>query len=387
VTGLPAGWTNTTLGELGRYHNGRGFKKSEWSKSGRPIVRIQNLTGSGGAFNYFDGLAEERHIVREGDLLISWAATLGSFIWRGPEGVVNQHIFKVQSNINPKFHHYLIDYALNDLRRKTHGSGIVHITRPVFDSFKVPLPSIADQERIAGVLDEYGSRLNAADQYLIAAKMRSRALSNAQEALSVSGAPIVTLEELLAEPLRNGHSASASVAGKIRTLTLTAVTAGKFIDRFSKLTAADPHKVRNLWLRSGDILVQRSNTPDLVGSSALYEGPDNWAIFPDLLIRVRVNHSRVRPEYVAAVLAGTASRARFRGLAKGLAGSMPKIDQAAIAGTPIPLPPFEEQDRIVAELSAWKSEYRAVSSSLAAAERRGLSLRRSLLDAAFSGRL
>src|SRR5438105_4958984 len=115
------------------YLNGRGFKKSEWSDIGRPIIRIQNLTGSGESFNYYNGDAEDRHTVREGDLLVSWAATLGVYVWRGPEAVLNQHIFKVESQIEPAFHRHLLEHVLSDLQRQTHGSGMVHITKDKFD--------------------------------------------------------------------------------------------------------------------------------------------------------------------------------------------------------------------------------------------------------------
>ena len=115
MTTLPAGWRRTDLGSLGLYINGRGFKKSEWRDHGRPIIRIQNLTGSGEAFNHFDGEADERYIARPGDLLVSWAATLGAYIWNGPEAVVNQHIFKVDSNIDKDFHKYLLDFKLEEL--------------------------------------------------------------------------------------------------------------------------------------------------------------------------------------------------------------------------------------------------------------------------------
>lgn len=90
-------WEDTTLGKLGRYINGRAFKTSEWSKAGRPIIRIQDLTGSNRNPNYYNGQIEDRYIVRPGDLLISWSATLGAYIWDGPEAVLNQHIFKVES--------------------------------------------------------------------------------------------------------------------------------------------------------------------------------------------------------------------------------------------------------------------------------------------------
>ena len=140
MTELPPGWAIATLGEIGEYLNGRGFKKSEWRESGRPIIRIQNLTGSGNHVNYFDGEPEERYTARRGDLLVSWAATLGVFVWDGPEAVVNQHIFKVRSHVDRSFHRYLLLWVLNDLRRQTHGSGMVHITKSRFEETPVPLP-------------------------------------------------------------------------------------------------------------------------------------------------------------------------------------------------------------------------------------------------------
>jgi len=150
VTDLPSGWEWSTLGEIGEYLNGRGFKKSEWRETGRPIIRIQNLTGSGEAFNFYQGDAEERHVVRDGDLLVSWAATLGVYIWRGPEAVLNQHIFKVRSHLDLRFHRHLLSHVLADLLRQTHGSGMVHITKGRFDSTRVPVPPLAEQDRIVG---------------------------------------------------------------------------------------------------------------------------------------------------------------------------------------------------------------------------------------------
>ena len=86
---LPHGGAQTTLGEIGRYLNGRAFKSNEWSDRGRVIIRIQDLTGSGDSPNRYAGVVEPRYEVRAGDLLISWAATLGAYIWRGPDAVLN----------------------------------------------------------------------------------------------------------------------------------------------------------------------------------------------------------------------------------------------------------------------------------------------------------
>ncbi len=160
---LPNGWVDVTVGELGEYINGRGFKKTEWSTSGRPIIRIQNLTGSGSSFNYFDGPLEERYIVSPGSLLVSWAATLGVYRWTGPEGALNQHIFRVRSFIDEGFHRYLLQDAVDLMQGNTHGSGMVHITRGRFDETPVSLPPIAEQDRIVTAIEEAFSKLDAGE--------------------------------------------------------------------------------------------------------------------------------------------------------------------------------------------------------------------------------
>lgn len=159
---LPTGWTLTSMGQIGRYLNGFAFSSKTWARSGRPIIRIQNLTGSGSEFNYFEGEIEDRYIVRDGDLLFSWAATLGVFVWRGPEAVLNQHIFKVESRVNKSFHRYLIEHKIAEMMQQTHGTGMVHITKKKFDAVPVFEPPMVEQEKIVEILEEQLSRLDAA---------------------------------------------------------------------------------------------------------------------------------------------------------------------------------------------------------------------------------
>jgi type I restriction enzyme S subunit len=195
------------------------------------------------------------------------------------------------------------------------------------------------------------------------------------------------LAALLREHLRNGHSAKASGSGEgIPTLTLTAVTTGQFTADNVKLTVASREKVQDLWLEPGDIFVERSNTPELVGTAALFTGPRGFAVFPDLLIRVRLRNE-VNTQYVAAFLRSPRARAYFRARAQGIAGSMPKIDQGAVEGLAIPIAPRSEQDRIVAAIEQHLSD---IDAGVAALERVRTNLKRygaSVLKTACEGRL
>ncbi|GAA4189616.1 hypothetical protein GCM10023074_05260 [Microbispora amethystogenes] len=195
------------------------------------------------------------------------------------------------------------------------------------------------------------------------------------------------LESLLREPLRNGYSGRASADGVgVRTLTLTAVTKNQFTETNTKIATAESARVRDLWLEPGDILVQRSNTPELVGTSALFNGEKQWAVFPDLLIRVRLN-SEASPDFVQLVLQTSKIRHFFKASAKGLAGSMPKIDQGTILRTPIPALPVEEQHEIVGRVAKRLAEVESLAELIDRVKVQAAALRGRLLTNAFEGRL
>ena len=94
---IPVEWDIVELGDMADYLNGAAFKPSDWSDRGLPIVRIQNLTGTSDKFNYFEGEKKDRYRINNGDLLISWSASLGAFLWHRGEAWLNQHIFKVDN--------------------------------------------------------------------------------------------------------------------------------------------------------------------------------------------------------------------------------------------------------------------------------------------------
>jgi type I restriction enzyme S subunit len=197
---------------------------------------------------------------------------------------------------------------------------------------------------------------------------------------------LARLGDCLAEPLRNGHSARATSDGTgIRTLTLTAVTKGDFSEANTKLTVADSEKVQDLWLEPGDILIERSNTPELVGTARLFRGPRKWAIFPDLLIRVRA--AGVLPEFLELALSTAPARQYFQGAAQGSAGTMPKIDQTTISDFEFPLPDLPEQQRIVAKVEELLASVNAARDSLARVPAILKRFRQAVLAAACDGRL
>lgn len=143
-------WRTYKLSDLAQFINGRGFKQSEWTSSGLPIIRIQNLNGSS-EFNYYNGDFDKRHYINTNDLLFSWSGNRGtSFgpnIWGGAPGLLNQHIFKVENTdlISKEFLYLVLKYATKIIERKAHGgSGLVHVTKSELEKFEVDLPGNAN---------------------------------------------------------------------------------------------------------------------------------------------------------------------------------------------------------------------------------------------------
>jgi type I restriction enzyme S subunit len=149
-------WRIINLGDAATFVNGYAFKPSDWSDQGNEIIRIQNLTKSSKEVNYFEGQIAEKYKVSKGDLLISWSATLGMYEWEGEDSWLNQHIFKVvfdKEEFDKNFFKYLISGSLDRLGQEVHGATMKHITKKKFDAFKIPLPPLLTQKKIADILD------------------------------------------------------------------------------------------------------------------------------------------------------------------------------------------------------------------------------------------
>jgi type I restriction enzyme S subunit len=169
---IPPHWKSAKLGEVANYLNGRAFKPIEWEKSGLPIIRIQNLNKSDAEYNYSNKIFEDRYLVKKGDLLFAWSASLGAYIWRNNDAWLNQHIFKVvpKNNTELSFLYYLLNKIVAELYAKTHGSGMVHITKGKFESTLIPLPPLHEQHLIVAKIEELFSELDNAVENLKKAK-------------------------------------------------------------------------------------------------------------------------------------------------------------------------------------------------------------------------
>ncbi len=157
----------------------------------------------------------------------------------------------------------------------------------------------------------------------------------------------VRLMDILVEKPTNGYSPKGvDYVTNYRNLTLTATTSGCFRYDAFKYVDISFEEADKYWLKHNDILIQRSNSRELVGTSCLYDGEDDQYIYPDLMMRLHIVPD-IDVKYIDYVLKSPYVRQYYSRSASGTSESMPKINQSIVASTVIPLPPISEQKRIV----------------------------------------
>src|SRR5690348_17124854 len=110
-------WQLSPLYGLAQWTNGLAFREFQFDQVGKPVIKIAELKG---------GLSEQTKFTRQsfdasvhvsaGDMLFSWSGnpdtSIDVFWWKGPDGWLNQHIFKVlpAPGIDRVYFYYLLKY-------------------------------------------------------------------------------------------------------------------------------------------------------------------------------------------------------------------------------------------------------------------------------------
>ena len=349
--------SRVTLGEIADFINGVAFKPADWEESGKRIIRIQNLTNPKKPFNRTNRIVAKKYEVAPGDLLVSWSATLGVFVWEGPDtALVNQHIFRVvphHGRIDPSYLRHMLSDALVQMDEHLHGATMKHVNRGEFLGTKIPLPSLAEQKRIAAILD-------AADALRAKRRQAIAQLDPLLQStfLDMFGDPVtnpmgweIEVFDNWLDNIESGWSPKClnrkALTHEWGVLKLGAVTWCEFDDSNQKSLPPSLSPRPELEIAPGDLLFARKNTRDLVAAVAYVHKVRPRLMLSDLIFRLRLN-SGIEPTFLWQLLIQPKQRQVIQKLAGGSAGSMPNISKAKLKTVELIKPRLDLQRRFAA---------------------------------------
>lgn len=159
---------------------------------------------------------------------------------------------------------------------------------------------------------------------------------------------VVTAFENLCEGFQYGTSAKSQKSGKVPVLRMGNIQNGK-IDWTDLAYTSDEDEINKFILRKGDVLFNRTNSPELVGKSGIYKG-ERPAIFAGYLIRIK-NYPELNSEYLNYCL-NTVYAREFCQQVKTDGVSQSNVNAQKLGKFPLPLPPHHEQHEIVRRVEA-----------------------------------
>ncbi len=378
---------------------GSNLASRHYTERGPRVVRLQNI-GDGHFIDARAHISEEHfaslraHEVRAGDLLV---ASLGEVLPRaclapaslGPAIVKADCIrVRLRPDVEPRW----VLYAMQrpESRRwaedHRHGVGRPRLGLKVIRQIPIPLPLREEQRRIVDALEDHLSRLDAADGYLGTSRRRLLAMERAALARCREGA-LRPLDAVTA--IQGGIQKQPKRAPKVNAhpfLRVANVTSNGFDLQDVHSIELFEGELERLQLKRGDLLVVEGNgSASQIGRAAVWDGSIEGCVHQNHLIRVRPS-DELLPKYLEAVWNSPQNRATLTEVASSSSGlhtlSVRKLNQLHI-----PVPRLERQAQLVREVDAIREARSRLDSSLADAVIRRLSLRRSVLAAAFSGRL
>ena len=312
----------------------------------------------------------------------------------GVEGCVSSHLATIvadERQVDAKFVlFFLSTIAAQDL---VQDHAYPSLNLPTITKIRIPLPPLAEQRRIAYILDEAfkrsdGAKVNA-QKNLENARVLFESYLQSVFTERGKGWATTTLERVLSLQPQNGWSPPAEnhAGSGTPVLTLSSVTGFHFRADKKKFTSARTEPQRSYWVNNGDLLITRSNTTELVGHVAIASGITEPTIYPDLIMRMRPTPERANTEFLYYQLRSPHLRQEISRRAQGASPTMKKLSNGAVRNLSVSIPSIQVQRETVEGLNAVAAETQRLESvyhrKVAALDE----LKKSLLHQAFTGKL
>ncbi|HIB7483497.1 TPA: restriction endonuclease subunit S [Escherichia coli] len=391
-------WQICQLGDVLTLINGRAYKKEEMLTKGVPILRIQNLNGGNKWFYSNLELQEDKYCYKN-DLLYAWSATFGPYWSKWDHKLIyHYHIWKIETSpaLNKQFAYYALLNITEALKASAHGVAMPHITKAGMEAWEIQLPPISEQKIIAEKLDTLLAQVESTKarleqipqilkrfrQAVLGAAVSGKLTEDWRDNSSLSGWIEGKLGEFIKKP-SYGTSSKSNKEGLIPVLRMGNLQGGK-LDWTDLVYTSDTIEIEKYKLEYNDVLFNRTNSPELVGKTAIYKS-EQPAIYAGYLIRVQCLPD-LNPDYLNYHLNSILGR-QYCYSVKSDGVSQSNINAQKLIAYPITVPPLPEQHEIVRRVEQLFAYADTIEKQVNNALARVNNLTQSILAKAFRGEL
>lgn len=408
---VPKNWVWVRLGAVCFFENGYAFKSDKFSsEKGIPVIRISNIKENNvdldDCIKTLEENIDEKFIVHQGDLLIamSGATTGKNGVYMSANiAYLNQRVgnIKVKNKelLIEKFRNFYIANMQNEILNTAYGGAQPNISSQKMSVMTFPLPPLSEQQRIVERIEELFAKLDeakerlqeAADSFAVRkAAILHKAFTGElttqwrrENGVSDESWEEKTISKICGS-LKYGTSKKSSDSGEVVVLRMGNLQNGE-IDWSNLAYTSDEEDIKKYLLKPGDILFNRTNSPELVGKTSIYRG-EMPAIYAGYLIKLDYEKNIIVGDYLNYYLNSSKAKEYYMQV-KTDGVSQSNINAKKIGEFEIPLPTLSEQHEIVRLINDLLARERAAKQATEQALASVDLMKKSILARAFCGEL
>lgn len=329
------------------------------------------------------------NLIPKDTVIIASRVGLGKVVINLTPVAINQDLKALTPRDNNLFPRYLLLFLLSKaeyLELAGVGATVKGLTIADYQSLKIPVPPLAEQERIVRLLDE-------ADELR---KLRARADRRATDLIPAvfhdmfgdpvhnsQRLPIVHVEEAGRVQLGRQRAPKYQTGKHTRPYVRVANVFEDRIDISDLLSMDfDDRDFKQYKLEYGDILLNEGQSTELVGRPAMWRNEVPDCCFQNTLVRFQADRTKVLPDYALALFLVYFRSGEFAKVSSKTS-NVAHLGAGRLAKMPFVLPPLPLQN----EFAARVAEIRAMEAQQAASRQRLDDLFNSMLHRAFQGKL
>ena len=411
---LPENWCWTRITVITDILNGFAFKSQHYSSAGIRIIRITNVQ---------DGFIQDKKpvyyplesqkeitpfMLKDDDFLMSLTGNVGrvaiidaSFL----PAALNQRVaclrIKSEDSVRKEYIFYfcLQKQFVSDCIKSAKGSAQLNMSTEWLKEYPIPLPPLAEQQRIVDRIESLFANLDEAKEkaQAVVDSFETRKAAILHKAFTGEltakwreehGVGMESWEKKsvgeLCISLKYGTAKKSDASGNVVVLRMGNLQQGE-IDWSDLAYSNDPDDIEKYKLFPGDVLFNRTNSAALVGKTAIYRG-EHPAIYAGYLIKLDYDHDKIIGDYLNYAL-NTLDAKKYCNSVKTDGVNQSNINAKKIGAYSFNVPSIPEQEKIVSVIQKLLSkEQQAKEAAEAVLDQIDL-MKKSILARAFRGEL